>query len=57
MNSKVPADPETFRVDDGKLYVFFNDYYEGAPFNTIIPWLQNEEEMEKMAETNWESLN
>ncbi len=56
MNQKVPVDPETFRIDDGKLYVFFNDYYEGSPFNTIVPWLQNEAEMEKMAVTNWKGL-
>ena len=57
MNEKVPVNPETFRIDDGKLYFFFNDYYEGAPFNTIIPWLQNEGEMEKMAAVNWKTLN
>ncbi len=56
MNKKVPTDPETFRIDDGKLYLFFNDYYEGAPFNTIIPWLQNEAAMEKMAAENWKTL-
>lgn len=56
MNQKVPVDPETFRIDDGKLYVFFNDYYEGSPFNTIVPWLQNEVEMEKMATENWKGL-
>ncbi|MEP1093461.1 MAG: YHS domain-containing (seleno)protein [Cyclobacteriaceae bacterium] len=56
MNQKVPVDPETFRIDDGKLYVFFNDYYEGSPFNTIVPWLQNEADMEKMAAENWKGL-
>lgn len=56
MKKKVPVNPETFRVDDGKLYLFFNDYYEGSPFNTIIPWLQNEAEMEKMARDNWNEL-
>ncbi|MGB5820942.1 MAG: YHS domain-containing (seleno)protein [Saonia sp.] len=53
MNQKVTVDPETFRVDDGKLYLFFNDYYEGKPFNTIVPWINNEAKMEKMAEVNW----
>ncbi|MBO3698262.1 YHS domain-containing (seleno)protein [Roseivirga sp. E12] len=56
MNQKVPVDPKTFRVDDGKLYLFFNDFYEGKPFNTIIPWLGNENEMEKMAAENWKTL-
>ncbi|GAB4234642.1 MAG: YHS domain-containing (seleno)protein [Ekhidna sp.] len=56
MNQKVPVDPETFRIDDGKLYLFYNDFWEGKPFNTIVPWLNNESEMEKLANTNWESL-
>jgi YHS domain-containing protein len=56
MNTKVPVDPETFRIDDGKLYLFYNDYWEGKPFNTIVPWLNNEAEMQKMAETNWKTL-
>lgn len=56
MNQKVPVDPKTFRVDDGKLYLFFNDFYEGNPFNTIIPWLNNENEMEKKAAQNWKTL-
>ncbi|WP_024768869.1 YHS domain-containing (seleno)protein [Aquimarina macrocephali] len=56
MNKKVPVDPNTFRVDNGKLYLFYNDYWEGKPFNTIIPWIGNESEMEKLANTNWKSL-
>lgn len=56
MNQKVPVDPKTFRVDDGKLYLFFNDFYEGSPFNTIVPWLNNEEAMEKKAVQNWRTL-
>ena len=27
-NGKVPSDPETFKLYDGQLYLFFNDYYE-----------------------------
>lgn len=56
MNKKVPVNPETFRVDDGKLYLFYNDFWEGKPFNTIVPWLNNETEMEKLAATNWIAL-
>lgn len=56
MNKKVPVNPETFRIDDGKLYLFYNDFWEGKPFNTIVPWINNESEMEKMAESNWKSL-
>lgn len=56
MNKKVPVNPETFRIDDGKLYLFYNDFWEGKPFNTIVPWLNNEVEMQKLAETNWKTL-
>ena len=56
MNKKIPTNPQTFRIDDGKLYLFFNDFYEGKPFNTIIPWVNNEAEMEKMALENWKTL-
>ena len=56
MNQKVPVNPETFRIDDGKLYLFYNDFYEGKPFNTIVPWINNESDLEKMATTNWKTL-
>ena len=56
MNKKVPVDPNTFRVDDGKLYLFYNDFWEGKPFNTIVPWINNESEMEKLAIENWNKL-
>lgn len=56
MNQKVPVNPETFRVDDGKLYLFYNDFWEGKPFNTIVPYLGNEAALEKMALENWKTL-
>ena len=51
--AKVPVDPQTFKLRDGKLYLFFNDYYEGKPINTIIPWNGSEVEMITKANTNW----
>ena len=56
MNQKVPVNPETFLIDDGKLYLFFNDYYEGAPFNTIVQWVNNEANLKPLAEGNWSAL-
>jgi YHS domain-containing protein len=56
MNQKVSVNPETFRIDDGKLYLFYNDFWEGKPLNTIVPWINNEAEMEKMAAENWRTL-
>lgn len=56
MNKKVSVNPETFRIDDGKLYLFYNDFWEGKPFNTIVPWINNEFDMKKMATNNWKTL-
>lgn len=55
-NAKVPSNPQTFKLYEGKLYLFFNDDYEGKRMNTIIPWNNHEKEMKKMADTNWEKL-
>jgi YHS domain-containing protein len=52
-NAKVPSDPKTFKLYNGKLYLFYNDYMEGEPFNTIIPWNANEKEAKQKADTNW----
>ncbi len=52
----VPADPQTFKIRDGKLYLFFNDFYEGKPFNTIVPWNNNEVDLLEKANANWAKL-
>jgi len=55
-NAKVYCEPSTFKIRDGKLYLFFNDDYEGKKVNTIIYWNQNEEEAVKKADANWKNL-
>ncbi len=55
MGALVPSDPKTFKIRDGKLYLFYNDLYEGEPFNTIIPWNAEEASMVSMMKKNWES--
>ena len=37
-NAKAPSDPTTFKLHNGKLYLFYNDYFQGEPLNTIIMW-------------------
>lgn len=49
----VPSDPTTFKFHDGKLYLFYNDYFEGNPFNTLIPWAQDEAQLLPKAHANW----
>ena len=56
MNKKVPPNPETFKIHNGELLLFYNDFWEGTPFNTIVPWNQNEVAMSKMAEKNWKKM-
>lgn len=46
---KVKIDPETFRITDGKLYLFYN--FRGN--NTLIPWKQNELPLMEKANKNW----
>jgi len=55
-SAKVPSDPKTFKLHDGKLYLFFNDYYQGTPFNTIIPWNADEQNMLSKANANWKTM-
>ena len=56
-SAKVPSDPQTFKLHDGKLYLFFNDYYQGEAFNTIIPWNTDERDMINKANANWKTMN
>ena len=55
-NAKVPSDPKTFKLHNGKLHLFFNDYYQGDPVNTIIPWNADERNMINNASTNWKDF-
>jgi YHS domain-containing protein len=46
---KVEIDPETFKIIDGKLYLFYNAYFN----NTLKSWNKNEATFKKNADTNW----
>ena len=56
-NATVPSNPGTYKIVDGKLYVFFNDLYEGEKFNTLLPWNEDEANIKNMADTNWQAMN
>lgn len=55
-NAKVPANPDTFKLYNGELLVFFNDMWDGQKFNTKVPWNNDEKALYSKAETNWKSL-
>lgn len=49
---KVEIDPETFKVIDGKLYLFYNAYFN----NTLKKWNGDEANLKKKADDNWKKL-
>ncbi len=46
---KVEVDPETFKIINGKLYLFYNAYFN----NTLPKWSKDESKLNKSADTNW----
>jgi YHS domain-containing protein len=49
---KVEVDPETFKILDGKLYLFYNAYFN----NTLKSWNKDEAGLKKKADTNWKKI-
>lgn len=49
---KVEIDPETFKILDGKLYVFYNAFFN----NTLKSWNKNEANLKKKADNNWKKF-
>ncbi len=46
---KVSIDPQTFKILDGKLYLFYNKFFT----NTLKDWNKNENALRQKAELNW----
>lgn len=46
---KVEIDPETFKIVDGKLYLFYNKYLN----NTLTSWNKDEITLKNHADKNW----
>jgi YHS domain-containing protein len=46
---KVKIDPETFKIIDGRLYLFYNFWGN----NTLNTWNKNEKHLHEQAELNW----
>jgi YHS domain-containing protein len=49
---KVEVDPETFKIVDGKLYLFYNRLFN----NTLDTWNKNEAQLKASADKNWNKL-
>jgi YHS domain-containing protein len=55
-NATVPSNPGTYKIVDGRLYVFFNDMYDGQMFNTLVPWNEDEANIKQKADANWQAM-
>ncbi len=49
---KVEIDPETFKVVNGKLFLFYNKIFN----NTLKDWNKNETNLHKRADANWAKI-
>ena len=49
---KVEVDPETFKVANGKLYLFYNKYFN----NTLKSWNKDEAALKTKADNNWTKI-
>jgi len=50
---KVEVDPETFKVVNGKLFLFYNKYFN----NTLKSWNKDEVQLKNNADLNWKKIN
>ena len=49
---KVEIDPQTFKITDGKLNLFYNAYFN----NTLKTWNKDEVNLKKKADANWKKI-
>jgi YHS domain-containing protein len=49
---KVEVDPETFKISDGKLYLFYNAFFN----NTLPKWNKMEAALKSKADNNWKKI-
>jgi YHS domain-containing protein len=49
---KVEIDPETFKIIDGKLNLFYNAYFN----NTLKSWNKDETKLKEKADNNWKKI-
>ena len=47
--SRVEVDPETFKIVNGKLYLFYNKFFN----NTLKSWNKDEASLQRQADANW----
>jgi YHS domain-containing protein len=50
--SKVEVDPETFKIINGKLFLFYNRFFN----NTLKTWNLDESRLHTRADANWQKI-
>ncbi|MBG9377026.1 YHS domain-containing protein [Panacibacter sp. DH6] len=50
--TKVEVDPETFKIINDKLYLFYNKYFN----NTLKSWNKDESNLKSHADANWNKI-
>jgi len=53
---KVPVNPQTYKIINGKLHLFFNGDFNGKPFNTLEEWNKNENELLTELPVKWAKI-
>ncbi len=49
---KVEVDPATFKIIDGKLYLYYNAFFN----NTLKSWNKDEKNLKSKADANWKKF-
>ncbi|MEZ7497414.1 YHS domain-containing (seleno)protein [Flavobacterium sp. Arc3] len=49
---KVAINPSTFKIIDGKLYLFYNAFFR----NTLKSWNKDQSNLQSMADSNWKKV-
>jgi YHS domain-containing protein len=49
---KVEVDPETFKIINGRLYLFYNRFFN----NTLTKWNAEEQHLKAEADKNWKKI-
>lgn len=53
IGEKVEVDPETYKIINGKLYLFYNRLFN----NTLKTWNKSEPLLKGKADVNWQKIN
>ena len=50
---RVPPNPESYKVQDGRLFLFTKGVFDGKEIDALAGWEQNPDAMAQQADANW----